>query len=126
MSDLLTYPGQPYPTVNPWIDLREHLEGSWEMGPASWHFRALIDGNTAELHLRTRRGTNRFLVPPDVLPLGVLPAGQEVIPAWEQRIGTIRMIFQPTGELYASDAADVADGSSPNLVVRYRYQRRAV
>lgn len=126
MSELLTYPGQPYPTVRPFVDLRPFLEPSWTMGAAAWHFRALLDGNVAEIHLRTRRGTDRVLVEPGVLPTEVLPAGQEMVMAWEQRRGAIRLVLQPDGELYLpSEHADLADGISPNLVVRYRYQRRA-
>lgn len=129
MNGLVAYPGLRFPEIYPLYDLREYLEPSWTMGASAWHFRVVLEHNTARLHLRTRRGTNHVLVPGGVLPQDVRPAGQEVIPAVVNQAGVTRsalLVFQPDGELLLSGADQgLADGTVANLIVRYEYQRGA-
>lgn len=128
MTVLQTYPGQPYPTVDPWIDLRGYIESSWTMAGSAWHIRGLIDGNTAHLHIRTRRGTSSTLT--ESLPEEFRPAGQLILPAIvahpDATGAATGLVIEPTGalRLYTPWQA-LADGRIDNLIVQGSYQRRA-
>ncbi|GAA1812283.1 hypothetical protein [Nesterenkonia flava] len=131
MSELPMVPGQAFPGVGAFVDLRPYMDSSWEgAGGAdagsAWHCRALLSHNLGHLHVRTRLGTSMDLIPANVLPPEVRPAGQEVLTAWTQSRGDVRMFFETNGRLHFDDAAaDVANGREWTVLIRHEYLRRA-
>lgn len=118
---------QPYPDNKPWIDLSSYIGPTWTMGGSAWHFRGLLDGNTATIHLRTRQGTQSVLA--DALPEEFWPPGELVLQAFtpnkEKPVGAI---LSATGRLtiYNPQGQPLLDGSLSNFVMQVSYARKAV
>lgn len=123
MGELIALP-QPYPENRPWLDLRGHIGDSWQMSSAAWHFRGLLDGNTAHIHLRTARGTQAVLA--EQLPEEFWPPGQLVIEAFTPGVvGAVGALLSADGKLtfYAPGMA-LLDGNLSNFVMQVSYARK--
>lgn len=117
---------QPYPDNKPWVDLMAFIEPSWRTGmtTASFHFNGLIEGNTAHLHLRTRRGTNSIVVLN--LPDAFVPEGNKMLQAfspWHDFGIGMHLRTDGTLRLY-TPGRSLADGSVEDLSFQYSYTRK--
>lgn len=126
MAELVALP-QPYPDNRPWLDLRGHIGDTWLMGSAAWHFRGLLDGNTATIHLRTRGGTQAVLA--EELPEEFWPPGEQVFQVFTpNKALPFGAVLSATGRLslYNPLGQPWTDGSITNLVMQVSYARKAV
>lgn len=125
MTELVALP-QPYPDSLPWLDLRPFIGDTWTMSSSAWHFRGLLDGNTATIHLRTRSGTQATI---GQLPEEFWPPGECVFDVFTpNKPLPFGVILSATGRLslYNPNGQAWSDGSITNLVMQASYARAAV
>lgn len=118
---------QPYPDNLPWVDLSGYLDPTWTTGGPAFYFRGLLDGNTAHIHLRTRRGKNVNLT--DALPDAFLPPGQMLFPAHVPTgaENPVSVFMEAWGQIRLyTPRMNLVRGDLENLVLTLAYTRKAV
>lgn len=97
---------QPYPSVSPWLDLTSYVVNGWSANNA-WPFLAKIEGNTVQLFLSTRMGTDHVVA--EGLPAEVLPPRTIYLLGYQRGGGAMQLGLSTEGVL------EIAVWESPRL-----------
>lgn len=113
---------QPYPSVEPWVDLRPYVVNGWDNGNA-WPFTARIEGNSAEMFLYTRMGTD--LVIAEGLPAEILPPRNVALLGYQRLRGAMQLRLTTEGSLEIASWEDprLDGGSASQLSLSAVYMR---
>lgn len=131
MSSIYDFPkvASPYPEISPWYDLSSLVVNGWASDPRSFPFMAKIEANEISIYLRTRYGTDRFIV--NELPQELVPSGDRVFNAFAASdTDAFACLIRQDGRLQIMAASGnystVTDGSLLNFVAEVTYLRRAL